>query len=122
MKNELNVYDIVIFNNPSVGTDLHRIVDKQIQSDSVTFDYLSFDEVNKTFSLSNDISHITTSVIKFDSFVLHGYSETEYNNGLYLNYYSKKHDLEVQSTFLNDKNIYEFTLSLTNDRSTKSRK
>ena len=116
----LDIYDIVIFNNPSVGTDLHRIVDKKVLSDTVSFEYISFDDTNKGFCFSKDVSYISTSVVKLNSFSLHGYSQTEYQGGFYLDYYSKAHDLTVKSVFLNDKNLYDITLTLTNDRSTKS--
>ena len=63
---DLNLYDIVLFNNPGIGTDMHRIINKTlIGSTKFVIKEASFSTIGTVegISLSNYTSGIVTNVI-----------------------------------------------------------
>ena len=56
----LNIYDIVLFDEPTFGTDMHRIVDKEIEGDIFNTRLLISEEYqgHKTFSFETVLAQI----------------------------------------------------------------
>lgn len=79
-KTELNVYDVVLFNNPEIGTDMHRIVNKGIKGDEFAFSnvdvvkYLGQDMVH----MNQLSSKLVTSPMPFENVEIVSYSTSPY--------------------------------------------
>lgn len=83
---ELDVYDIVLFNNPYVGTTMHRIVGKrEISSDDVNLWLPKFTQVEgiNSFQLADTSSYLQTTSLTFTSVEIEFYSLNEYNDNYY---------------------------------------
>lgn len=79
----LNVKDVVLFDNPKIGTDMHRIVDiREDAGDTITIS--SCNKVNNNnlelLSLYDIGSNIKTNVIYFSKLTMTLYSITPYDN------------------------------------------
>lgn len=114
----LDVYDIVLFNNPAIGTDTHRIVDKKYEGDVFFLDYLERDiffenDVFKSNDLATKIkaeknvmfNRIDALVYTTDHFDLDEY---------YFNVDGKQVNLSVEEEYI-EKGYYQTRLSYSKD-------
>ena len=77
---EINVYDVVLYNNPILGTTMHRIVNKTLYStESYYLNQPTFAdfEGQKAIQLMEWTSGITTSAISYDAFEVVLYSKLD---------------------------------------------
>ena len=84
---ELNVFDIVLFENGSIGTDMHRIVDIKTFGDDVTLLGINKTvfEGHDTFELSNKDSTIYFDKgLRFTDFKLVSYSKDPIDHNYYI--------------------------------------
>lgn len=85
-KTKLNVYDIVLFDNPDIGTDMHRIVDIDVVGDKVELNNLKKDtfQGKETFSYQSPASSIVVKDnLMFKEFIFVSYSEAPLTDEYY---------------------------------------
>ena len=111
----LDVYDVVIYKDPTIGTNMHRIVDKETLGDKTEFasvtrsryqnqDVLVFGELK---------SRITISSIHFDGIEIISYSPQPYDSFYAVNFLSNQKTLQYQTTLLPE-GYYKNTITLEN--------
>lgn len=114
-KEELNVGDIVLYKNPYIGTDCHRIVDivTYIQ-DEVTFRESTIkSEGNNSFIYLNKIeSGISTNQMKFTSVKLCMQSKVSYHNNFNFNVSFISYEPKVKEEYKDG--LYNIELSFEN--------
>lgn len=119
----LNVYDIVLFNNPLIGTTVHRIVGKELlKKDSFSLDLAntSFFEGKKAIVLSEVGSQIVSEdTISFNRVELVIYSPNEYCDGY--NFVARN---ELLATSVQSEKIdryYKHTITATRESSSPAK-
>ena len=130
---KLNVYDIVVFDNPDIGIDMHRIIDIENVGDTFELNNLSKDTINthdvfKFHELDSSIflkTAFTFSKIEVVTYSTEPYDPSEYyininNNevqvevsthiyaGYYVNYLTYDRNSLSPATFSITKKSYEF--------------
>lgn len=102
---ELFIKDVVLFNNPKIGTDMHRIVDIEYRGDEVQLANWKVDKYHNNdifmmFSIEGSIK--IDKPIMFNNIEIVTYSDTPYDIDEY--------HYRVNSTQINDKLVVESTL------------
>lgn len=84
---ELNVYDIVLFDNPDIGTDMHRIVDIDEVGEEAVLSNLSKETLYGEDVIAFDIgsSIVWDDAFIFNEFTLVTLSSSPYNDDFYFN-------------------------------------
>ena len=83
-KTKLNVYDVVIFKDPKVGTNMHRIVDKQVDTQDEIYLQETIINTDGSILLSTHNAAIYTNSFVFTSATFEIYSESEsFSDGYY---------------------------------------
>ena len=79
-KTELNIYDVVLFNNPEIGTDMHRIVDKGIKGDEFAFSNVSVTKYRgeDVIHMREFTSKLVTSAMPFKDIDIVSYANQAY--------------------------------------------
>lgn len=98
---KLDVYDIVIFNNPSIGTDMHRIVNVENVGDTFELDYIKRDrianyDVFKFSELSSSI--FLKTAYSFTDIEIVTYSETPFEEDEF-HFMVNNVPIEVEATY-----------------------
>lgn len=115
---ELNVYDVVLFDNPGIGTTVHRIVGKQvIDQDVLSFRNARIGEFNgNSVIYMPELSSIfETSKLRYTEVELTLLSKSEYDNRFRFGPRSAELSEDVQSTQIDD--YYKHTIKLTKSSS-----
>lgn len=112
-KTELDVYDIVLFDNPSIGVDMHRIVDKEIVGDDVIIKKVEKSNFNgyQTFNFTAASSSILIDKgLMFNDFELVSYSNSPLlDDYYYFNVNDVSVDVELNSIQVGE--IYKNTVT-----------
>ena len=132
-KTKLKVYDVVIFDNPDIGIDMHRIVEINQVGDNFIFDNISEETINdiKTFKYAAPSSSIVLedtfsfTDLEIVTYTQNAYDEDEYyfnignypitpivvsnldTNGYYKNTISYHRDSAAPTSFSITKKNYE---------------
>lgn len=109
---EVNIYDVVIYNNPMLGTTMHRIVDKTVNS--VQTFYLrepTFVEFNgsQVIQMNSWASGITTNAIPYESFEIILFSQFDNVDNYTFSDGYNEYDKSVVTTQVED--YYEHHIS-----------
>ena len=98
---KLNVYDIVVFDNPRIGTDMHRIIDVENVGDTFELNNIEKDKINNhdVYRFNSPASSIfMTTVFTFSRIELVTYSLEPYDsNEYYININNNEVQVEVSS-------------------------
>ena len=112
-KTQLDIYDIVLFDNPSIGVDMHRIVDKEIVGDDVIIKNITKTDFYgyQTFNFSETSSSILIDKgLMFNDFELISYSKNPLSSDYYyFNINDGSVDVAISSENLGD--IYKNKVS-----------
>lgn len=93
---KLDVYDIVIFEHPTIGTDMHRVVDIKDIGETFTLDHLSKETFNEQEMIQFDSPSsaiFLTSEFIFSDIEIVTYSTVPFDSG---EYYFNINDIEVE--------------------------
>ena len=91
-KTKIDIHDIVLFNNPPIGTDMHRVIDIERYGDEVKICNLvktEFENI-ETFRFRSAGSYISIDKITFKSFQLVSYSKEPLKDTYYYFYVNGK--------------------------------
>lgn len=95
---ELNVYDIVLFNSPEFGVDMHRIVDKVVEGNIFKINKLSIEQFEgyNTFSLTEVLSSLESlNSISFSNLEMVTYSSRPLEDNYYIFNINRNPSIEV---------------------------
>ena len=117
---KLNLYDVVLFNNPYVGTDMHRVVGIEEDSgDEIYLEKNTFATVDgkEGLLLPNIESRIYTNTLNLSGMELDILtSDATYNNGYYFNFGGTNIEPTVTTTQVGDKYLHHLVLSRNTSR------
>ena len=108
---ELNIYDVVLFKDPKVGTNMHRIVDKQVDTQDEV--YLQETTINTDGSilLSTHNAAIYTNYFVFSSATFEIYSESDtFSDGYYFSLNNVATTCSITSKVVNTGYCYTVTI------------
>ena len=111
---ELQIKDIVLFNHPKLGTDMHRIVDvRNNGSDDVRVEYAKKVNINGQdyFQLYDFGSAAKTNLIEFDKVELEVYSTINFDDNFQFNL-GEKYTKNIQTNLVST-SWYKTTITLT---------
>ena len=114
---DIKVFDVVIYNDRYIGTNMHRIVDKvKDAKEDITFTNSSIVELdgNKGFLLEDVDSNVISNDISFDELEMVTYSKTENaSDNFYFNVFTQNYIPTVTSEKLGSG--YKFTYKIHRD-------
>jgi|GEM_PF-3343001 len=112
---ELSVYDVVLFDNPLVGTDMHRIVGKDYDKyNKATLYNSNFSQLNgyDGISFSGLTSKLQTNPIEIKEVVVKSYTTELYNEDhFYFNIMNKLYDCTREYTEVQGGYMYTHTVT-----------
>lgn len=85
-KTKLDVFDVVIFNNPDIGTDMHRIVDTEVLGDVFELNNLQEEKIGDLSAfkfISPSSSVISEKAYIYTDFEVVAYTQNEFDRNEY---------------------------------------
>lgn len=108
---ELNIYDIVLFNNPYVGTDMHRIVNKEKDGSDDIYIFKGEYLQDNNLLLPDVDSYFYTNFMSYSTMeMVVECSSPQYNDFYNFNFNSKSYKPIVTITNDGDKYIHKYVL------------
>lgn len=112
---ELNIYDVVLFKDPKIGTNMHRIVDKKVHRQNEVYLQEATILDNGGISLSTHNASIYTNGIIFTKAVFEIQSKSPtFSNGYYFALNNSSSPYELETTSVGEFYRHKITIANTN--------
>ena len=108
----LDVYDVVLFKDPKIGTNMHRIVDKKVDTQDEVYLQESIISEDGSILLSTHNAAIYTNTFTFSSAYFEIYSESStFSEGYYFSINNVVTTYSVTSEQVGSKYCYKITVN-----------